>query len=299
MTLRRYGHCVSDLPPYKDSNFNELDFLVNQMRLFLDQANYDNEQLANISALMDNICFRTDKNENSYPISMNIDVSKYNKDTRCKAIDEAMDAMYYVFKRASLNKSEPLDFSVIQFYPNATNKEASFHLTDLINTSWIKAEVMLEHVCKITDSVKEYVQSRSSNSTAQDRSQQQHSGYINSMMDFLDRLLDPILGPSRRFYLEGTNTVEIVYSTLSNQLGNLRDSIGSRYKSTRGRLASMFTSNQLNSTVATNSTLKTALNATVSTTVAAATTNSTNTSQKMNTESPSPIVVITTTTSSP
>jgi len=258
VTLRRYGHCIGELPPLRDSSLNETEYLVQQMRVFLDQANYDNEQLANVSALMDNIC-RSDL-DSSYPISVNIDVTKYNnngtgKENRCKAIDEALDSMFVVFKRASVNKSEPLDFSVIQFYPNASNKAASYNLTDLINTSWIKSETILEHVCKITDSVKDYVQARMSNSKAQDRSQQQQGGYFSTLLDIINNILEPLLGFQKRLYWEGNNMLESGYSRISYGLGSLRSGIGNRYKNTRDRISNLFSSSQsANSTLALNST---------------------------------------------
>lgn len=215
------------------------------MRNFLEQGNYDNEQLANVSALMDNIC-RSDM-DTSYPISVNIDVEKYSnngtgKVIRCKAIDEALDAMFHVFRRASLNKSEPLDFSVIQFYPKPNDTTASYNLTDLINTSWIKSDTILENVCKITDAVKEYVQSRASISSAQDRSQQPHSGILHSLLEMIDRILEPLLGLEKRLYWEGNTRYELGYARISNGLGTLRDSIGYTLKSTRSRVAMIFSS---------------------------------------------------------
>lgn len=216
---------------------NETEFLVHQVRAFLDAGNYDNEQLSNVSSLMDNICqLPPEDNANqdsTYPISVNINVTQYSnasgKAYRCRAIDESMDAMYSVFRRAALNKSEPLDFSVIQFYPNATNRAASYNLTDLINTSWIKSDTLLEHVCKITDSVKLYVQMRSSNSTAQDRAQQ--SGVFTTLMDFIDRILDPILGVQKRLFWDSNNQVELIASA-----------IGKGFRNTRARIVGLFTS---------------------------------------------------------
>lgn len=256
--MRRYGHCVSDLPPLRDYSLNETDFLAHQIRVFLDQGNYDNEQLANLSALMDNICRINDSPDSNYPISVHIDVNKYSntnnsnvgKENRCKAIDEAMDSMYYVFRRAAWNRSEPLDFSVIHYYPNATNKAASYNLTDLINTSWIKSDTILEHVCSITDSVKSYIRSRSSNSTAQDRSQQQSSGVWNNLIELLDRLLDPILGFNERLLWEGSNRLEIIQTRIANGLGSIRDGLTSRYKTTREQVSGLF-SNRTNGVIET------------------------------------------------
>lgn len=204
---------------------------------------------------MDNIC-RSDI-DTSYPISVHIDVNKYNgtagKENRCRAIDEAMDSMYYVFKRAALNKSEPLDFSVIQFHPNATDKSAAYNLTDLINTSWIKSETILEHVCRITDSIKEYVQLRASSSVAQKRFER--TGVVSSLIEFLDRLLDPILGLQNRLYWESSNRFEQIQTRISSGLGSLRDGIGSRVKSTRDRVSNLFSSNSTTTRSTLNSSL--------------------------------------------
>lgn len=264
VTFRRYGHCVGSLPPLKDHSLNETEFLVQQMRVFLDQANYDNEQLQNVSALMDNICQRGEPGA-EYPISAHINVTLYNdpkigKHHRCKAIDEAMDSMFTVFKRAAFNKSEPLDFSTILFYPESNDKNIYYNLTDLINTSWIKSDTMLESTCKITDAVKEYVLAHTSNSTAQDRSHQQQSGFINSLIEFLDRLLNPILGLQKRLYWEGNNRFEMVYSTIGNQLTNWRNSLGKTFKSTREHITGVFGSSQAtnvtsNATTSLNSSL--------------------------------------------
>lgn len=259
--MHRFGHCVNGLGPVKDSSFNETDYLTHQIRTFLDQGNYDNEHLNNVTVLMDDICL-ADRPESSYPISVHLDVNKYNgttgKEHRCRAIDEAMDSMYYVFKRAALNKSEPLDFSVIKFYPNATDRSAYYNLTDLINTSWIKSDTILENICKITDSVKDYVRSRSSNSSAQKRSEP--SSALSSVLDFLDRLLDPILGLQKRIYLESTNRFEQMQTRISSGLGTIRDGLGRGVKSTRGMVSNLFTSSSnvtrsaVNSTMAVNST---------------------------------------------
>lgn len=245
VTLRRYARCEGSLAPLKKQGATDTEFLVDQIRLFLDQANYDNEQLANITYLMGTICRES---EVDYPISLNIDVNRYNgskgKAARCKGIDRAMDAMFGVFKRAALNKSEPLDFSAIQFSSDSEKspQDAYYNLTDLVNTLWISSETMLDHTCNITKSINEYVQLRTSNSTAQDRSQTAVShGYMSTLLDLIDRILDPILGLQKRFYWEGTNRVEVFYNGIGNQLGYLRDGLGKGYKSTRDRLSTMFT----------------------------------------------------------
>lgn len=241
---------------------NETEYLVQQVRSFLDQANYDVEQLSNVSQLMDTICLpsahSSPNTDSSYPISVNIDVNKYanltGKYNRCRAIDEALDAMYPVFKRAALNRSEDLDFSVIQFYPNATNRAAFYNLTDLINTAWIKSETILEHVCRITDSVKDYVRVRTTNSTLQERStqQQQPVGVLGSILGLIDRVLEPIFGLQRRFYWESTNRMEQLQVQISRGVGNIRDGFGTRLRSARDRLGNIFSSSQTNSTSPTN-----------------------------------------------
>lgn len=253
-TLQRIGYCFGDLPQLKDYNLNETEFLRHEMKVFLDEANFDNEQLTNVTALMDQICRDNERaDEIRYPISANLDVNKYSnasgKVNRCRAISEVLDAMYPVFKRASLNKSEPLDFSVIQFY-NATDKLHSYNVSDLINTIWIKSETPLDLVCEITDSVKSYVKYRTSNSTAQDRSQLNKSA-LQTLLDFIDRLLDPILGIQKRLYWESSTRYEQAYLGLANQLSSLRDGFGKRYSSTRKHLANMFFAST-NSTSATN-----------------------------------------------
>lgn len=263
VTWRRYGLCVGSLPPLKDYKINETEYLIKQTKVFLDQANYDNEQLANVTNLMDTIC-RLDNS--TYPVSSHINVTKYaratpwGKENRCKSIDEVLDAMFPMLKRAALNHSEPLDFSSVLFYPNASDDSASYNLTDLINTSWIEAEAWMESVCHITDMIKEYVQLKGNNSIAQDRaSQQSHSGFFYSLLDMIDRILDPIFGIQKRFYWESNNRLGMAYSSLSNQLGNLRDGFGSRIKSGRNRISNLFASSAnstkpMNSTNATNST---------------------------------------------
>lgn len=243
-TLKRYSHCHDYLEPLKNVEMNETEFLVNQMRLFLNEANYQNEQLLNISALMDNLC--RPEPDADYPISLNIDVNMYNhsisgKENRCNAIDQALDSMFVVFRRAAVNKSEPLDFSVIQYYPNSNNNE-SYNLTDLINTVWIKSDTQIEHVCKITNSLKDYVTTRIGNSTTQARIEKPTSAF-ESLMDLIDRLfLEPLLGLQKRLYWEGNNRIESVYSAMSNQFGNARRGIGSGYNGTRNYLTNMFTS---------------------------------------------------------
>lgn len=249
----------------RDSTFNETDYLIEQVKVFLNQTNYDNDQLNNVTALMDSICRRSESEQN-YPISLNIDVDKYSNPTtgkynRCRAIDEAMNAMFGVFKRAAYNRSEPLDFTVIEFYPNATNKAANYNLTDLINTSWIKSDFMLEQVCKITDSVKEYVSQRTNDLDRMDKSQiksqTQQSGMINSLIEFLDRLLNPILGLQRRLYWEGNNRFEIAYSTIGNGLSGLRNGLGRTYKNTRERISGVFSSSSVAANSSTTSTIAT------------------------------------------
>lgn len=233
---------------------NETEFLVHQIRAFLDAGNYDNEQLSNVSLLMDNICQLPPEDsanqDSTYPISVNINVTQYSnasgKAYRCRAIDESMDAMYSVFRRAALNKSEPLDFSVIQFHPNATNKAATYNLTDLINTSWIKSDTLLEHVCKISDSVKLYVQMRSSNSTVQDRSQQ--NGVFSTLMDLIDRILDPILGVQKRLYWDSNNQVELIASAIGKGFRNTRARIVGLFSSASGLAGSGFNSTGFNAT---------------------------------------------------
>lgn len=228
----------------RDSSLNETEYLIHQIRAFLDAGNYDNEQLSNVTLLMDNIC-RPDM-DSSYPISVNIDVAKYSnvtgKENRCRAIDESLDAMYGVFRRASLNKSEPLDFSSIQFYSDPANKAASYNLTDLINTSWIKSETILEQVCVITNSVKDYVQLRSSNSTAQDRSTQQQVGVLGTVLELIDRILEPLLGLQKRLYWDSNNRVELVVSGLNHGLVSIRDGLSKGYRSTRERIVNVFSS---------------------------------------------------------
>jgi hypothetical protein len=249
-TLYRYGYCVNGLQPVTSAKFNETEYLVNQIRTFLDQGNYDNEQLANVSSLMDTIC-RTSA-EPSYPISVHVDIQSFNsstnpnaKGTRCRAIDSAMDSMYHVFKRAALNHSEPLDFSSIQFYSNETDRSAFYNLSDLINTSWITSEVVLEHVCSITNATKEYVQARSSNSTAQSR-KQDSTGVSNALFELIDRLLEPLLGLQKRLYWESTNRLEFLQSRLSSGLGSIRNGIGSGL----GRTRSLISWGRTNSTMA-------------------------------------------------
>lgn len=223
------------------------------MKVFLDQANFDNEQLTNLTALMNVIC----RPNEEYPVSSNIDVDKYSsnntlgKEYRCRAIEDAMDALYPVLKRAAFNKSEPLDFSNIIFYTNASDSTSYYNVTDLINTSWIKSDVPVDYVCVFTNFVKDYAMNHTSNSTAQDRSLQNKS-FVNTLIDLIDRILDPVLGLQKRFYWEGNHRLEQVYSGLANQLGNLRDGIGKGFSKTRSQISSIFSSSA-NSTVSKSS----------------------------------------------
>ena len=232
---------------------NESEFLAHQIRVFLDQGNYDNEQLQNVTALMDSIC-RPGDSDSSYAISSAIDVGKYTngngstsaKQYRCNAIDEALDSMYPVFRRAALNSSEKLDFSTIQFFPNKS-EPMSYNLTDLINTSWIRSEMILESVCNITEPVKEYVRMRTSNSTAQDRLQQQRAT-SSSIMEFIDRVLDPIFGSLKRLSWEGSNRAEQIMAMLSHGFGSVRDGVGRGLSSTGKQVANLFSFMSTNST---------------------------------------------------
>ena len=237
MGFKRYSSCVGDLPALNNTKLNSTEYLVHQVKTFLDAAYYDRDQLENVTELMDLICQNNGNNEQSYIISGNIDVSRYEstkdneeaqkaaKQARCNAIDTALDSMYPVFKRAATNKSEPLDFSVIRFHPNASSTSVYYNLTDLINTSWIKANFMVDDVCKITDSVKLYVHSRASTSAAQDRSQQQPPGLFYTLLDIIDGYLDPILGLQKRLYWESTNRLEMVYNSVSYQLSKARNRV--------------------------------------------------------------------------
>lgn len=191
------------------------------MRLFLDEANLDNEQLANVSSLMDSICIRSDAE--AYPISVHLDVEKFSnakngsnvgKMLRCKGLDQVMDNMYVAFKRSALNKTEPLDFTGIKFYTDAA-KQNYFTVIDLINTIWIKSEAHLELVCRITDSVKTYVQQKSAKLKIENRAQRP-SGVTSYMADIINSILDSLLGLQKRLYWESTNRYEQLWSRLSS-----------------------------------------------------------------------------------
>lgn len=259
--MRRYSHCVGELAPVKGpANVSETDYLINQVRSFLDQANLDNEQMANVSALMDKFCVH-DLQDGNYPISQAIDIDKYNaKSERCQAIDDAMDAMFLVLKRAAFNRSEPLDFSTIQWHPQANDTKNFYNLTDLVNTSWIKAGVTLDDTCRITDSVKEYAEMRRNRYSVQDRNQQP-VGVLRSLMEFLDSYLNGLLGVQKRMLLDTMTRFEMLQQSIGNQLGNLRQGIGKGYEVTRKRVRSLVAprSQQANS----NPTMK-SLNATSS-----------------------------------
>lgn len=236
--MKRYGHCKGSLAPLKDANMNETEYLIHQIRLFLDEANFDNEQMNNVSKLMDSICQQTEV-EGSYAVSMHIDVNKYDsanvnttakgaKENRCRAIDESMDAMRVVFKRSVFNKSEPLDFSSIKFYPNPKDRSAFYNISDLINTSWIKSEAVLDLVCHITDSVKDYVKLKTAKSQPQERfAAEQSKGVLSYLMDFLSRILDPILGNQRRLAWEGSNRFEMVAMSVRRGLSSTGQAVSS------------------------------------------------------------------------
>lgn len=249
------GYCYGDLPQWKSLNLTENDYLVHQVRMFLEQGNYEQEQLQNMSALMDKIC-QSEDGENNYAISTHLDLNKYNgtsgKVNRCRAIDDVMEAMYPLFKKASLNKSEPLDFASIQLFE--TDKTKSYPVVDLINTIWIKAEVPLDVICSITNPIKVYSTTRVTNSTAQDRSSHQTKGVFNTVLDMIDRLLDPILGLQKRLFWESNTRYEQVYSGLAYQLNNLRDGFGKRYSNTKKTLSGLL-GMSTNSTMNANSTV--------------------------------------------
>lgn len=245
-TLKRLSYCINHLTPLTSKNLNETEFLIHQIGLFFDEARYNNEQLLNVTQLMDEICRQEPDAE--YPISAFINVNMYNhsiigKENRCHGIDQALDSMYFVFKKAALNNSEPLDFSVIRYFPGpVVNQTESYNLTDLINTIWIKSEAPIENVCAITNSVKRYVLAHTSNSTDIKR-EGKSSSVFESFFDMIDRVfLEPLLGFQKRLYWEGNNRLEVIYAVLSNQMGNLRNEVGSVVKGTRGYLSSMFSS---------------------------------------------------------
>ena len=245
-TLHRYGHCYTGLQPLHGYQLNETEFLIHQIKVFLDEGNYDNEQLANVSMLMDNIC--RPNIDTSYPISVHIDVNKFanasGKQNRCNAIDDAMDSMYYVFRRSALNRSEPLDFSVILFYPNETDRSATYNLTDLINTSWIKSETILEHVCGITTATKNYIQWKANNVTAQPRSESLgQASRFSSLVDYINYWLDPVLGLQKRLYWESTNMWGQFQSRLGSGFQRARQTI---FGSARNLTSTLFTSGSAN-----------------------------------------------------
>jgi hypothetical protein len=232
-TLYRYGYCIEGLQPITKDKLNETEYLTNQIKSFLDHADYDNEQLANISSLIDTICLSNNIDPSPYLISVHVDIPSFNssintnaKDTRCEAINKVADTMYHVFRRAALNRSEPLDFSSIRFYPNETDKSAFYNLTDLINISWIMSEVALEKVCSITDATKDYIKAKSSSLNAQPRQQNSDKASSNSFLDLFNRFLERILGIQKQFYWESTNRFEYIQSRLSNGLSSVRDGIG-------------------------------------------------------------------------
>lgn len=246
---------MGDLQPLKDSKHNETDYLVNQMTAFLKEGSYDNEQYANVTALMNDIC-QINANQ-TYAVSVSIDVEKYTnasgKPNRCKAIDMALDSMFYVFKRSAMNKSEPLDFSSIKFKADKGGSDSFYNLTDLINTSWIRSETVLEHVCNITDSIKEFVRNQSFNSTAQDRSQSSNS-YLTSIVEYLNQLLDPIFGFQRRLYLEGTNRIQRIYYSVGNGVATISSGVRKGVREAGQRVYHTFVPSQANLTSTSNHT---------------------------------------------
>lgn len=287
-TMYRYAHCYSGLQPLSATNQTETDYLIQKIRLFLDQANFDHEQLTNVTALMGDICHDKD----DYAVSKYIDVSKFEnatgKTNRCQAIDDAMDAMYFVAKRAALNHSYPLDFSMIQFYPDETNHSISYNLTDLINVSWIKSETTIEQVCFITQATKEYVSMRTSNATAQARVESP-AGPISLLVEYLNRLLDPILGLQKRLYWEGANRFGQFQSRLSSlTIGSIRNGYGKLVRTNATNNVAVNSSSPINSTVRTSpaprdSLTSTSLNFTTSSLSTATVSNTTPAPQKSTT----------------
>lgn len=232
----------------------ETEYLIDSMKVFLDQANYDNEQLANVTRLMDVIC----RQEGEYPISVHLDVDKYNgtggsaKLNRCRAIDVALDAMYPIFKRAAYNNLEPLDFSTILFYPSQNFSE-TYNLSDLINTSWIKSQTEIENICKITNAVKDYAAHLSSKSTG-GRRLSSSGGILSNIVALFDNyFLEPYFGFTKRLYWEGSNGYETVYNGISSQMGSIKNGLG---KGVNRLTSSMSWGNRIskNSSVTTNST---------------------------------------------
>lgn len=225
----------------KHGNLTESAYLVRQVITFLEQGSYENEQLASVTALMDRIC--QTGNSSSYTISTNINIDQYSNETgkvnRCRAIDEALDPMFYVFRKAALNKSEPIDFSTIVFRANSSDPERKYGLIDLINTSWIKSEAPLQTICMITDGIKAYTQGPRK-TPAQDRSQSVEQNYAQRLYQFLNGLLDPVIGFQRRLYLDSTNRFELFTTSLGNGYEVVRSGVAKGFSNARSRVGQVF-----------------------------------------------------------
>lgn len=233
--MRRFSFCDSFLEPISDKSMNETGYLLKQMTNFLDYADFDNEQLANVSHLMDAICL---KNSVDYPISTKINTTLFrdSKKARCQAIDDAMNQMYPIFKRASANKTEKLDFSSILFYTNLTNKSmsSSYGLVDLINTSWISSNTTVEKVCSLTNKLKSFVSTKIASKPAQRRGLEQmpqQNKFVTSVRDLFSTFLDNFLWLQRRAYWESSTRLQQLIANFelgASSLANGARSIGGR-----------------------------------------------------------------------
>lgn len=166
LILDAYANCDSstlDLEYDDPRSWNKIEYLIYRITDLLDQGNFKPEQLANLARLASDIC-RADTSQ--YELSPYIDLElfvdpKTSVAARCQAIDVTMDAMYPVFRRSMLDKSVPLDFSIIQFHADpSSNETATYNLTELINTTWLLSPISFAQICKITDSIKEYVEAK-------------------------------------------------------------------------------------------------------------------------------------------
>lgn len=89
----------------------------------------------------------------------------------------------------------------------------------------------LQDLRKLIDSNIDYVGIQTNNSTGQDK-YKQHSGFIISLIELLDRFSKPFRGLRKRLYWESDSSLEMAYVTIGNQSSNLRNNSQRTYKIT-------------------------------------------------------------------
>lgn len=182
------------------------------MKTFLNTADYLPEQTTGLMTLFDDIC--GDK-YSEIPVSdaVPLKLFKTDKAVRCKAIDDAMDRMYPIFKSAAFNKSERMDFSTIMF-PNTTDSTyvGYYNLSDLILTSWIHSNTSITNVCSITDQMRGFLNRKTGERREYNVST--HQTMTSTLMAYLESFIDRFISMNRSAYWEGSTFWQQFFNAL-------------------------------------------------------------------------------------